>query len=94
MASDIIARGMAGEALSEIEEGDIGSKAVLVKGYFYNTKFYQDSAHQIEITPSERNLYCDITAGWNNLYEYDGTQYNRMAYSRVVVDSNGIVRVD
>ena len=50
-----------------------GSYDDVVEGYYYNSKFYYDSAHTQEITPESDKVYVDVSA--NKTYRWSGTQY-------------------
>lgn len=45
----------------------------VVEGYFYNSKFYKDSAHTQEITGETGKIYVDIPN--NKSYRWSGSQY-------------------
>lgn len=45
----------------------------VVEGYYYNSKFYEDSDHTKEITPEVDKIYVDKTTG--NTYRWGGTMY-------------------
>lgn len=45
----------------------------VVEGYFYNAKFYKESAHTTEITGEASKLYMDLAT--NKIYRWTGTTY-------------------
>lgn len=48
----------------------------VVMGYYYESNFYKDAAHETLITPSTESLYVDITDPTKALvFRYNGTQY-------------------
>lgn len=51
----------------------------VIEGYLYNGKFYQDSAHTIEITAMAGKIYTDLTT--NKTYRWSGTQYTEISAS-------------
>ena len=53
----------------------------VIEGYLYNGKFYQDSAHTIEITALSGKIYVDITNGVNKTYRWSGTAYVEISSS-------------
>lgn len=46
---------------------------IIQRGYYYDGKFYADSAHAKELTPSDETIY--IEASRSDIYVYDGTKY-------------------
>ena len=46
---------------------------VLVRGYYYNGDFYEDSSHEKLINGSEIKIYIDLSNG--GLYYFDGSHY-------------------
>ena len=49
-----------------------GEGGGVVEGYYYNGKFYEDSAHTTEITGQSGLLYVDVST--NYVYRYDSTE--------------------
>ncbi len=45
----------------------------VVEGYFYNAKFYEDSAHATEITGETSKIYMDLAT--NKIYRWSGTAF-------------------
>lgn len=45
----------------------------VVEGYFYNSKFYKESAHTTEITGETSKIYMDLAT--NKIYRWSGTAY-------------------
>lgn len=45
----------------------------VIEGYYYNSKFYSDSAHTTEITPETGKIYVDIST--DKTYRWSGTAY-------------------
>lgn len=45
----------------------------VVEGYFYNSKFYKESAHTTEITGEASKIYMDLAT--NKMYRWTGTTY-------------------
>jgi hypothetical protein len=50
---------------------------LLVRGYYFNGKFYSDSAHKNPIEGSEIKIYLDASAG--ALYYFDGKYFQSVA---------------
>lgn len=46
---------------------------VVQRGYYYDGKFYSDSTHQTELTPSVESIY--IEASRSDIYVYNGSNY-------------------
>lgn len=51
----------------------------VIEGYLYNGKFYQDSAHTIEITAMSGKIYTNLSD--NKTYRWSGTQYTEISAS-------------
>ena len=49
----------------------------VIEGYYYNSKFYRDSAHTEEITPAAGIIYVDLPN--NKTYRWSGSQYTLIA---------------
>lgn len=49
----------------------------VIEGYYYNSKFYRDSAHTEEITPAAGIIYVDLPN--NKTYRWSGTKYTMIA---------------
>lgn len=45
----------------------------VIEGYYYNDKFYSDSAHTTEITPETGKIYVDLTE--DKTYRWSGSVY-------------------
>lgn len=45
----------------------------VVEGYFYNSKFYKESAHTTEIAGETSKIYMDLTT--NKIYRWSGTAF-------------------
>lgn len=45
----------------------------VIEGYYYNSKFYKESAHTTEITAESGKIYVDLTT--NKTYRWGGTTY-------------------
>ncbi len=45
----------------------------VVEGYFYNSKFYEESAHTTEIAGETSKIYMDLTT--NKIYRWSGTAF-------------------
>ena len=50
-----------------------------VEGYLYNGAFYEDSAHQTQITPESGKIYVDLTT--NKTYRWSGSVYVEISES-------------
>ena len=53
-----------------------GSVDEIVEGYYYNSEFYEDSAHTEVITPANDTIYVDLET--NNTYRWGGSAYVRL----------------
>ena len=51
----------------------------IIEGYLYEGKFYEDSAHTIEITGEVSKIYVDLST--NKTYRYSGSQYVEISAS-------------
>ena len=51
----------------------------IIEGYYYNSKFYSDSSHTIEITPENGKIYVDLSS--NKTYRWSGTAYVEISES-------------
>lgn len=45
----------------------------VIEGYYYNSKFYKDSAHTEQITPETGKIYVDLST--NKVYRWSGSTY-------------------
>ena len=48
----------------------------VIEGYYYNSKFYEDSAHTTEITPESGKIYVDLST--DKTYRWSGTAYTQI----------------
>ena len=53
----------------------------VIEGYYYNGKFYTDSAHTEEITPETGKIYVDLDT--NKTYRWSGTTYVEISQSTI-----------
>ena len=53
----------------------------VIEGYYYNGKFYTDSAHTEEITPETGKIYVDLDT--NKTYRWSGTTYVEIIQSTI-----------
>lgn len=53
-----------------------GNKKSVKLGYYYNDRFYEDSAHTEIIEPSTQYYYGDIPSG--NYYQYSSNSYSKL----------------
>jgi len=51
----------------------------VIEGYYYNNKFYEDSAHTTEITGATGKIYIDLVS--NKTYRWSGTGYAEISES-------------
>ena len=51
----------------------------VIEGYYYNSKFYEDSAHTIEITGETGKIYIDLST--EKTYRWSGTAYAEISAS-------------
>ena len=51
----------------------------VIEGYYYNNKFYEDSAHTTEITGQAGKIYVDLVS--NKTYRWTGTGYAEISES-------------
>ena len=56
----------------------------VVEGYYYNSKFYSDSAHTTEITGETGKIYLDLST--NATYRWGGSAYARMDDPQDIID--------
>ena len=47
----------------------------VIEGYYYNNKFYSDSAHTHEITGESGKIYVDLTSGSRKVYRWSGSAF-------------------
>ena len=48
----------------------------VIEGYYYNSKFYKESAHTTEITPESGKIYVDLST--DKTYRWSGTAYTQI----------------
>ena len=76
-------KGVAGGVATLDNEGKVPSSQLpayvddVIEGYYYNSKFYRDSSHTEEITPSAGIIYLDLPN--NKTYRWSGSQYTLIA---------------
>ena len=51
----------------------------VIEGYYYNSKFYEDSAHTTEITGTTGKIYVDLST--NKTYRWSGSGYTEISES-------------
>lgn len=51
----------------------------VIEGYYYNSKFYEDSAHTTEITGTTGKIYVDLST--NKTYRWSGSGYTEISAS-------------
>lgn len=77
---DIIARGMAG-AKADLVDGKVPASQLpsyvddVIEGYYFDGKFYKDSAHTVEINGESGKIYVDITTDSGSTYRWSGSTY-------------------
>lgn len=49
----------------------------VIEGYYYNSKFYEESTHTTEITPASGKIYVNLESGdnQNKTYRWSGSAY-------------------
>ena len=86
------AKGVANGVASLDSEGKIPSTQLpsyvddVVEGYYYNGKFYQESAHSTEITAMSSKIYVDLAT--NKTYRYGGSTYVEITSGDMVALTN------
>lgn len=69
----------------------------VVEGYYYNGKFYEDSAHTTEITGESGKIYVDLGVTPAEPYRWSGTAFVSMksptisAVADIIYKSNGVI---
>ena len=58
----------------------------VIEGYYYNSKFYKESAHTTEITRETGKIYVDLST--NNSYRYSGSTFVLITSSDMVAITN------
>jgi len=58
----------------------------VIEGYYYNNKFYSDSAHTQEITPESGKIYVDLHT--NKTYRWSGSAYVEISASLVLGETS------
>lgn len=58
----------------------------VIEGYYYNSKFYKESAHTTEITGETGKIYVDLST--NNSYRYSGSTFVLITSSDMVAITN------
>ena len=80
-------KGSAGGVASLDSTGKVPSSQLpsyvddVVEGYYYNGKFYTDSAHTQLITPETGKIYVDLNT--NKTYRWGGTTYVEISQSTI-----------
>lgn len=54
----------------------------VIEGYYYNNKFYEESAHTTEIPGETGKIYTSIDT--NKIYRFDGTDFSEIANTDVM----------
>ena len=86
------AKGVANGVASLDSEGKIPSTQLpsyvddVVEGYYYNGKFYQESAHSTEIVAMSSKIYVDLAT--NKTYRYGGSTYVEITSGDMVALTN------
>ena len=53
----------------------------VIEGYYYSGKFYKESAHTNELTPTTGKIYVDLTS--NKTYRWGGSSYVEISQSTI-----------
>lgn len=73
---------------ADLEDGKVPSSQLpsyvddVIEGYFYNSKFYKESAHTTEITPESGKIYVALDT--NKTYRWGGTAYTEISKSLAI----------
>lgn len=84
---NITQKGSAGGVASLDSNGKVPSSQLpsyvddVIEGYYYNGKFYTDSAHTELITPETGKIYVDLDT--NKTYRWSGTTYVEISQSTI-----------
>ena len=54
----------------------------VIEGYYYNSKFYEESAHTTQLTGESGKIYVDLST--EKTYRYSGTAYVEIAQGSIV----------
>lgn len=90
LSSSYVATGLVGAAngIAQLDANGLVPSTQLpsyvddvIEGYYYNTKFYEDSAHTTEITPATGKIYVDLST--DKTYRWGGSAYVEISQSTI-----------
>lgn len=61
----------------------------VIEGYYYNSSFYEDSAHTTVITPATGKIYVDLSS--EKAYRWSGSTYVEISQGTIITTSTGVI---